>query len=61
MSFSELATDLDRITFADEDIASCWYLECDPFSDEILDSDDIIRELDDATCVSYLDFLFCFF
>jgi hypothetical protein len=58
MSFSELATDLDRITLSNEDIATCWHLECDSLEDEILDSDDIIREFDNTTRMSCLDFLF---
>jgi hypothetical protein len=61
MSLCELATDLDTITLTYEDIASCWHLECDTLSHEILDRDDIIRELDDATRMSCLDFLLAFF
>ena len=49
MSFCELATDLDRITLADEDIATCWHLERDTLETEILDCDHIICEFGHET------------
>ena len=49
MSLSQLGTDLGNIALTYEDIATCWYLECDPLEYEILNRDDIICEFGHTT------------
>ena len=57
MSLSELGADLGDIALTYEDIATCWHLERDTLEYEILNRDDIIRELGHSSCMSGLDFL----